>query len=264
VRIFALQDDVRIETFLRRNTLMNIYQIGDLDPFFRPFSTWYALEQEGDIKAMVLLYTGLSLASVLALAAPNYVPLQQLLKGLIDELPDHFYAHLTPGAEAVLLKSYQLDSHGEHLKMGLETRNAHWETTSPEVVNLGVDDVAALLNLYRKGYPGNWFDQRMLETGKYFGVRRDNQLVAAAGIHVFSARYRVAALGNIVTDPECRGQGLATMVTARLCQELSRDTDHIGLNVKSDNLPAISCYRRLGFHEVGRYSEYMVTGRKTG
>lgn len=262
VRIFEIQDDVRIESFLRRNTLMNIYQIGDLDPFFRSYSSWYALEEDGDIKAMVLLYTGLELATVLALAPPDDELLQVLLEGIVEKFPDRFYAHLTPGAGQALLKSYQLESHGEHLKMGLQTREVDWGETSSDVLNLDMDDESALLRLYQKGYPGNWFDRRMLETGKYFGIYRDNKLVAAAGIHVFSARYRVASLGNIVTDPEYREQGLATAVTARLCQDLSRDTDYIGLNVKSDNSPAISCYSKLGFHDVGRYGEYMATRRK--
>ena len=55
----------------------------------------------------------------------------------------------------------------------------------------------------------------MLETGKYFGIRREGILVSVAGIHVYSPEYDVAALGNITTHPDFRGQGLGRKVTAR-------------------------------------------------
>src|SRR5438093_529591 len=81
----------------------------------------------------------------------------------------------------------------------------------------------------------NWFDPRMLETGHYYGIRQDGTLLSIAGVHVYSPRYRVAALGNITTRPAARGHGLATLVTAKLCQELLRSVDEIGLNVRADN-----------------------------
>ena len=71
--------------------------------------------------------------------------------------------------------------------------------------------------------------------------------------------YKVAALGNIATRPDCRGRGLATIVTARLCQELLRaGMECIGLNVRSDNRSAVACYERLGFERVADYGEYTL------
>ena len=87
---------------------------------------------------------------------------------------------------------------------------------------------------------------------------------------MYSPQYGVAALGNITTLPEYRGQGLGTLVTARVCRELlkssgSYDRRHsydrriIGLNVRADNAPAIRCYHNLGFEKVAEYEEWMVT-----
>src|SRR4051812_25073760 len=87
-----------------------------------------------------------------------------------------------------------------------------------EAVALTAADADDLLALYRTGYPGNRFIPRMLETGFYHGIRRAGALVSVAGVHVFSWSYRVAALGNITTRPDVCDQGLATAVTARLCQ----------------------------------------------
>src|SRR5207248_2709826 len=115
------------------------------------------------------------------------------------------------------------------------------------VVPLSVSDVQEIEALYQVSYAENSFDPRMLETGYYYGMRHDNTLVCVAGVHVYSPKYRVAALGNVTTHPDFRGRGLATAVCAKLCQELLRTVDHIGLNVKADNVSAIACYKRLGF-----------------
>jgi predicted GNAT family acetyltransferase len=105
----------------------------------------------------------------------------------------------------------------------------------------------------------------MLQTGFYFGIRRGRALVSAAGVHVYSRPYKVAALGNIATRPDVRGRGLGTAVTARLCQELLRaGVECIGLNVKADNLGARACYEKLGFVRVADYGEYMVEPKERG
>jgi predicted GNAT family acetyltransferase len=82
--------------------------------------------------------------------------------------------------------------------------------------------------------------------------------VSVAGIHIHSKRYKLAALGNIATHPDYRGQGLAKASCAKLCQELIRTVDHIGLNVKADNASAIGCYEKLGFKHIARYEECML------
>jgi predicted GNAT family acetyltransferase len=115
-----------------------------------------------------------------------------------------------------------------------------------------------LVRLYDESYPGNWFDPRMLQTGQYFGLRESRQLVSVAGVHVYSERYRVAAVGNVVTHPAHRNKGYGRAVTARLCQLLLETVDHIGLNVKADNDAAMACYRKLGFEIIAPYGEFTV------
>jgi ribosomal protein S18 acetylase RimI-like enzyme len=127
------------------------------------------------------------------------------------------------------------------------------------VRQLGAQDLPDLQVLYAASYPGNWFDPRMLETGQYVGIRSSDQsLLSVAGVHVYSEEYRVAALGNITTHPDHRGRGLGTAVTAALCKHLLDSTETIGLNVKTDNAPAIHTYRKLGFEVVASYHEWMI------
>jgi predicted GNAT family acetyltransferase len=98
----------------------------------------------------------------------------------------------------------------------------------------------------------------MLQTGQYFGLRVDRQLISAAGVHVYSEQYRVAAVGNVVTHPAYRNKGYGRLVTARLCQSLLTKVRHVGLNVKADNEATLACYSKLGFEIVAPYGEFTV------
>lgn len=112
-----------------------------------------------------------------------------------------------------------------------------------------------LLDMYKKSYPDNYFDDRMLETGKYFGCILNGEIVCVSGVHVHSDEYKISVLGNITTHPDYRGKGLATAVTARLVKELRTDGNTVALNVKKDNTAAIKCYQKLGFEIYCEYEE---------
>jgi ribosomal protein S18 acetylase RimI-like enzyme len=133
------------------------------------------------------------------------------------------------------------------------------------VVRLDRADLSALEKLLYDGNPGHWFDPWLLETNQYFGIYRESDLgvdlVAVAGIHTYSPAFGVAALGNIVTHPAWRGQGLAKQVTAALCQSLLEHVPNIGLNVRADNAVAIHVYEQIGFSIEGEYEEFMLTAR---
>ncbi len=256
-----LHDKAEIETFLRQDTFLNIYRLGDLDDFFWPYTTWHALKEGEAVQAIALFYTGIHPPTLLAMAGKE-APLPELLWGIRRLLPPEFYAHLSPGMERELSERYRFESHGEHYKMGLKDTSRLAEYDASAVATLTGEDLSAIEALYQASYPGNWFDSRMLETGQYFGLWEDERLVSVGGVHVYSPRYKVAALGNITTLPNHRGQGLATIVTARLCQSLLETVEAIGLNVRTDNASAIACYEKLGFEVVGRYYEWMVELRK--
>lgn len=255
----TLADRDAIEKYLRRDTALNIYLIGDLDDFFWPHTMWYAWMSDGDIKALALLYRPSGLPTLIVLINGDINPASDLLQALSPHLPDTVYTHLTPGLEYALTADFNLDSHGDHNKMILCTPVLLSNASSRQSVPLSINDQEEILAFYREAYPGNWFDARMLETGHYWGVRIDGRLAAAGGVHVCSAKYRVAALGNIATHPDFRGRGLASDVTAAICRKLLDEVDEIGLNVKSDNIPAISCYRRLGFETTAAYREVLLT-----
>ncbi len=254
--VVSLHDRGEIERYLRQQTLIHLYELGDLDDFFWQYTTWYALKEGEQIQALLLLYISVQPPIPVLLAVSENLPaLRNLLQSSIHLLPPRFYAHLSGDLSALLAAHYRIDSHGLHYKMALTDTSRLGTIDTFEVVPLTVANLEELQALYRISYPVNSFDPRMLETGQYYGIRRDSMLVSVAGVHVYSPRYRVGVVGNVTTHPAYRGKGLGTAVCACLCKELLHTVDHIGLNVKADNVPAIASYRRMGFEIVGEYEE---------
>lgn len=253
----CLHDKNEIETLLRQNTFLHLYSIGDLDDSFWRHTTWYGLHED-TLKQVVLIYTGSDLPVLLGLTVePNLMT--RLLRSIIHLLPRRIYTHLSGNLAQIFAEDYQVQSHGLHNKMALTNSQFLTKFDTSEVVQLTVEDADEIAEFYHVSYPENWFDSRMLATGYYYGIRCGNTLVSIAGVHVYSPQYKVAALGNIATHPQFRGQGLSKKVVAKLCQELLQTVDYVGLNVKADNAIAIRCYEKLGFEWIATYEECLLT-----
>ena len=263
MRVISIHDKQTIEMFARRNPYLLLYELGDLDDFFWPYTVWYGLEDAGEIKELALFYTDVEPPVLLAHTATSAEHMNFLITGLMRALPHRFFSHLDAhGVHA--LQHAEVESHGDFHKMGLADRTraaASIPADGFSIQQLTVHDMGQIEAFYAAAYPGNWFVPRMLQTGCFFGaIDASHALVSVAGIHVFSPQFKVAALGNIATLPSCRGHGLATAVTAALCNHLiKQDIQHIGLNVRADNAAAITCYEHLGFAHVADYGEYMIT-----
>ncbi len=240
---------------LRRDPFLHLYELGDLDDFFWPRTTWFT-----DGERVALQYDAGGHVIVLVLARDPAL-VRSFFTDLVRRLPPHFYAHLAPGLVDVL--GPRVVSREPHLRMAL---------TAPSLDVPGVDAVDPLgpadrdevEAFYAAAYPGNWFDPRMLATGQYVGRRVDGALACVAGVHVYSEAQRVASLGNIATHPAHRGRGLAKATTARLCQGLRARVDHIGLNVHAHNAAAIALYQQLGFTAVTGFDEVRVISPQQG
>lgn len=264
-RTILLHDRARILAALGANRALHVYAIGDLDDFFFPFTSWFGLEDDaGEVRQIALLYTGVALPCLVAIAAERMDELETLLASLLPVLPRRFYMHVTPGAAHALEQEYELSSHGLHHKMALVAPARLEGIDTSAAVWLEPSERAEIEAFYEAAYPGNWFDARMLETGRYAGVRADGKLVTVAGVHVFSPSQRAAALGNIATLPPHRGRGLGAIATAAVCRRLLTECDTVGLNVHADNRTAIRLYERLGFAKVGEYEEIAARARPLG
>ncbi|MCY0928888.1 GNAT family N-acetyltransferase [Streptomyces sp. H27-H1] len=257
----SLHDRSALATRFERDPAMHVMELGDLDDLLWPHTSWYTVSEGGPV---ALLYSVGDVPTLLGFTRPGQASaLEDLAEALLPVLPRHFFGHLTGNAAKVLESAYTVRPHGTLLRMALtEPDRADRYPAGPwQPAPLGRGDLPELLELFTQAYPGNWFDHRMLDTGQYVGVRQAGRLVAVAGVHVHSATYRVAAIGNVATHPRVRGQGAGGACVAELCRRLGKSVEHIGLNVRADNATAVRLYRRLGFSEVTEFTEASFTAR---
>ncbi len=258
--MICLHDRKRIEDFLRGNTFLHIYGLGDLDDRLWPNTTWYALADGGEIKAVALMYSGLAVPTLLALGDQELPALRELVGRIRSLLPARFYAHLSGDLSRLLAVHYRVECRGPHYKMALTNPAQRVAAEGGgDVAQLSAADLDELQQFYQVSYPETAFEPSMLEIGPYFGVRLGGQLVSVAGVHLYSPQYRVAAPGNVATHPDHRGRGYAKTALDSLCRQLLRAVDHIGLNVKASNASAIRCYEALGFVVISQYEEGMLS-----
>lgn len=281
---FITEKQIIYEYYTKKYVSLHIYEIGDLDDFFFPRTKWIGSRIDEKLNFLALFYDAPGLTVLLALGGDQ----KEVQNGIsmfqeyMSQLPNEFYAHLSPGLSIVFDQYYHFEPHGLYSKMVIEdhtfanklAKDCLLTFSKHSPIQLNESHLNEVVQFYSEAYPGNWFDPKMLETKQFFGLYIDveadkdhnkeksveRRIVAIAGIHVYSPQYRVCSLGNIATLPQYRGKGFGKLVTAALVQSLlqSGSIDVIGLNVLANNHIAIRCYESLGFRFVDHYEEIMM------
>lgn len=114
----------------------------------------------------------------------------------------------------------------------------------PEAVRLTAADVPAMRDLVKRTQPGP-FEDRTVELGTYLGIRRGGELVAMAGERMHLPGW--TEISAVCTDPEFRGQGLASRLVRALVAEIRERGEQPFLHAVATNTGAIALYERMGF-----------------
>lgn len=263
MRVVELQDRDRIAELCGRRPGVHAYALGDLDDVFWPHTRWFGLEDGDALVQIAFLYQEHDPPTLHAIPEEPVASISALLEGLRGRLPERFECHVDERSlPALLLDHVAVRGPHSHVKMLLGTQAPLDALARDDVAVLTSDDLADVQALYASAYPGSWFHERRLETGRYVGLREGGRLVCVAGVHVHAPSHGVAALGDVATLPSARGRGHATATCASLCRLLRDDgCTTIALNAREDNLPAIRAYERIGFTIVARYLEVTLQRR---
>jgi GNAT superfamily N-acetyltransferase len=262
MEILETRDRAGLEVFLRKDPYLHFYELGDLQDKLFPNARWFVITDRGEITAAALLYTAKEINVFYLLEDSAHEAAKELLAGISGKLPEKIYCLLSPYLMDVISEKYSFEKPVSYDKMKLTGdifigRNIKY----PEYTyRINSNDAEAVGEFLRGINPAAFFNEGMLKTGKYFCIRKNASLLATAGVHLYSKEYSVAAIGNVATMPDERGKGYATSVTASLCADLWHDVKTIGLNVRSDNAPAIKIYQNIGF--VKHSWQMEITARK--
>ncbi|MCL2731406.1 MAG: GNAT family N-acetyltransferase [Actinomycetia bacterium] len=114
----------------------------------------------------------------------------------------------------------------------------------PEAVRLRPEDVPEMLDLIARTRPGP-FLPRTIALGSYLGLRRGGRLVAMAGERLHPPGW--TEISAVCTDPDHRGQGLATRLVRAVAAGIRARGETPFLHAAAGNTRAIRLYESLGF-----------------
>ena len=278
MRVITLTDRDLIRSFLLTDRFFADYALGDLDPAHFQFTEWFGAEADHELRAVVMLYNDLTPPIFFAMGEAHgieaildhAVKLPQIGLSIREEhLPiiEKFYrTRPVPMLKMALLAEdfWPVETTSLRARSAKQSPTAKDEIASSQALSalragarmatalfsmtrLDISHLPQLEALYAHG-GGDAFRQRSLELGVFYGVFDHERLVSVAGTHIVAEVERVAALGNVMTLPDCRGHGLATLATSAVCEELlDRGIELIGLSVSQSNEAAIRVYEKIGF-----------------
>ena len=245
-----LADKSQILAYLQTERLYAGYAIGDLEPGLFEQCTWAIAEWVGRAKALALHFRGLEPAALFLMGNADG------LRAILDDVlcPERAYLTCRPEHLSLTRQFYAWDEILPMWRMVLVSArfrpsagSSRPVRRSGECVRLAPGHATQLTELYTLG-GGIAFSPTQIQQGAFHGVFVDGQLVAVGGTHLVSPTYGVAAVGNVFTHPDHRGQGYGTATTSAVVAELLElGIGDIILNVGQDNPGAVRIYERLGF-----------------
>jgi RimJ/RimL family protein N-acetyltransferase len=238
-----------IRSFLERDRIFAAYALADLEDRVAGRARWGIARVGDEVVSLVLEYGGPSPQPLFIAGRDDGI--EAILRDVIR--PPITYVACLPANQAAVERRYRLELGPQMVRMWVD-REAFRNAFDPGVERLLPTDAGELNRLYRLGF-GSWLPPQAIADGMYYGIRVNGRLVAAAGTHVIGAQARIAVVGNVLTQPEFRGRGYAQATTAAVTARLLEFCDHVVLNVRSDNPPALNAYRRLGYAEHVRFEE---------
>jgi ribosomal protein S18 acetylase RimI-like enzyme len=242
MHIRRLTDKEEILSYLITDRGYAAYAIGDLEPELFQHTKWMGAEENDKLQSLALLFKGLDPPALLLMGESAG------LKGILTELecPQQVYLTCRERHLKTVRLVFDVEMPTPMWRLTATQRDFR-PTRAPEVISLTTHHVQQLERLYAEGGSGA-FSPTQLANGVFFGVSDRGQIIAAAGTHLVSPNYGLAAVGNVYTARSYRGRGYGTATTSAVVAELfRRGLDCVFLNVAQANAAAIEIYERLGF-----------------
>ncbi|WP_337968961.1 GNAT family N-acetyltransferase [uncultured Flavobacterium sp.] len=125
-----------------------------------------------------------------------------------------------------------------------------------EIVKLTKNHNEELCNLVNLVQPG-YFKNKTPLLGDYFGIFKDNQLIAITGERMkMNAFTEVSA---IITHPNHTGKGYAKQLIAHVVNRIFDQNEIPYLHVVESNIGAIKLYEKLGFETRRKISFWNIS-----
>lgn len=183
--------------------------------------------------------------------------------GAFNEIPNNgedlvAYADLVSsffifGAKPKLPISLQLKD--ELLCLQMIVRQKINFTYTDKIIKLDESHREALLALVKIVYP-EYFKSKTADLGNYYGIFKDNQLVAITGERMQMDDF--IEVSAVITHPEHTGKGYAKQLVAHTVDAILKQGKTPFLHVAEANVGAIKLYEKLGFTTRTKISIWQI------
>lgn len=118
-------------------------------------------------------------------------------------------------------------------------KTAEWKTQLARLLHMRKESSERTVRKYEK-----W-----LVKMKIYGVFVEGRLIGYAASPIQTPKAWV--IEGVFTHPEFRNNGYSTFANSALTEEALRNSESATLFVRSDNLPAIRVYKKIGYRKIG-------------
>jgi GNAT superfamily N-acetyltransferase len=125
-----------------------------------------------------------------------------------------------------------------------------------EIVKLDENHLDALLELVKIVYP-EYFKKKTAELGNYYGIFKNNQLVAMTGERMKMDGF--TEVSAVITHPDHVGKGYAKQLVTHTVNTILDQNNTPFLHVAESNVGAIRLYEKLGFQTRRKISVWNIT-----
>ncbi|MBM3132416.1 MAG: GNAT family N-acetyltransferase [Chloroflexi bacterium] len=239
VKVRKTGDSGEIISHLEQRRGYAVTGFARLEPNSPEVSQWYIASGSN----------GLALSLIARGAFSNYVftmgstPTLHALLGSV-RLPGRTLITCQPEHVPTIEEYYELEWHLVAKRMMVDRKT--FRPVQEKAIRLRPAQIHELNQLYGLEGSGS-FSAAQIRKGVFYGIWREDRLVAAAGTHAVAPSYGIAYVGNVMTRPECRNQGLAKVCVSSVTAELLEGCVDVVLNVEADNVPAVRAYTSLGY-----------------
>jgi GNAT superfamily N-acetyltransferase len=252
-----LTDRTHIRAYLETDRFYAAYAIGDLEPGLFELCEWTGAVVDGQLDALTLHYHGLEPPALFVMGSVGG------LRAILGQAsgPRRVYLTCREDYLPVTREFYAWEQVIPMLRMVLPP--ASFRPVDGHCLRLGTEHAEQLVALYALGGGAVAFSPSQIAGGAFYGAFTEGQLVAAAGTHLVSPAYGVAAVGNVFTHPDYRGLGYGSATTTAVVAELlALGIRDVVLNVAQENERAIHVYERLGFERHCPFLEGPASTRR--
>ena len=236
-----LSNKKEILSHLETDRFYAAYAIGDLEPGMFEQSTFASAWRGDQTEALILLFSGLTPPPLFLMGKTDG------LKAILETAlcPEWVFLNCREGHLPTTHQFYKWEKIIPMWRMVLEP--AHFNPTHTQCARLSDEHTGSLTQLYASSGI-DAFDPAQVSQGEFWGIHENGRLIAAAGTHLVSPTYGVAAVGNVFTQTDYRGRGFGAATTSAVVVALlQRGISDIVLNVSQSNHTAIHLYEKLGF-----------------